>query len=187
MATKHFLQRHGLAASLLSAMLAISGCGGDSSSSTPDPLPPEPPPPTTCTIPTGPSPIVLSAATAPATFAALDIKVTVCTVAIAGKPVVNFSLTDASGNAVIGYGSKSQSATATVPSYPNLSFALAKLMPTSNGEPNYWVSYIVSTVPTKNASTGAITASVPTRPTSDSTGTLVDNGTAPTSTPSIAT
>src|ERR1019366_4631527 len=42
--------------------------------------------------------------------------------------------------------------------------------------PTRWVSYIVTTVPTQNATTGAITASVPTRPTTDNTGTLVDNG-----------
>ncbi|CAG4883519.1 conserved exported protein of unknown function [Georgfuchsia toluolica] len=111
-----------------------------------------------------------------AAWAALAPQVTVQSVTIASAPVVNFTVKDAAGNPVVGLGNTSQSATATVPSYPNLAFALAKLVPGTSGAPSKWVSYIVTTVPTKNATTGAITASVPTRPSSDNTGTLVDNG-----------
>jgi OmcA/MtrC family decaheme c-type cytochrome len=53
---------------------------------------------------------------------------------------------------------------------------MAKLVPGTNGSPSKWISYMVTTVPTKNATTGAITASAPTRPSTDNTGTLVDHG-----------
>jgi OmcA/MtrC family decaheme c-type cytochrome len=98
-------------------------------------------------------------------------------VTIASAPKVTFALTNGVGGAPIsGLGSKSQTATATVAQYPNFSFALAKIVPGVGTAPSRWVNYIVTTVPTKNATTGAITASVPTRPTTDNTGTLVDNG-----------
>jgi OmcA/MtrC family decaheme c-type cytochrome len=56
-----------------------------------------------------------------------------------------------------------------VASYPNLAFSMAKLVPAANGSPAKWVSYIVTTVPTATA------AAAPTRPSTDNTGTLVDN------------
>ncbi|MFM2119936.1 MAG: hypothetical protein RL722_1404 [Pseudomonadota bacterium] len=161
--------RWGLAAL---AFAALAGCGGGGGGSTPVTPPVDIPVP----VPTGSSPVTLSASTPAATFAALDLKVNVGRVTIASPPVVHFSITDADGNAIIGYGSKAQSATATVASYPNLAFSLAKLVPGSDGAPSKWVSYIVTTVPTKNATTGVITASAPTRPSTDNTGTLVDNG-----------
>lgn len=153
----------------LAALLA--GCGGSDNGGgevvTPPPevsvVPPVP-------VPTGSSPITLTANTSAATFAALSPKVTVGTVTIASPPVVHFSMTDADGNAIIGFGSTSKSATATVAGYANLAFSLAKLVPGSNGSPSKWVSYIVTTVPTTTAATSA-----PTRPSTDNTGTLVDN------------
>jgi OmcA/MtrC family decaheme c-type cytochrome len=119
-------------------------------------------------VPGGTSPITLTAATSPDTFAALQVKVTLGKITVDGPPKVYFSLTDTDGNAIVGFGSTAKSATATVASYPNLAFALAKLVPASNGSPSKWVSYIVSTVPTTTA------AAVPTRPSTDNTGTLVD-------------
>ncbi|MDE2371241.1 MAG: OmcA/MtrC family decaheme c-type cytochrome [Burkholderiales bacterium] len=153
-------------------LAALAGCGGGSSGGTAAPTPtPTPTPPVA--VPTGTSPITLTAATPAATFAALKLKVTVGRVQVSGAPVVDFSITDTDGNAIIGFGSKAQSSTAPVASYPNLAFSLAKLVPGANGSPSKWVSYIVSTVPTTTA------AAAPTRPTSDNTGTLVDhqNGT----------
>jgi len=105
-----------------------------------------------------------------ATWAALAPQVTVQSVTISSPPVVKFKVTDASGNPVIGLGNASKSSTATVAGLANLAFSLAKLVPGSSGSPNYWVSYIVTTVPTTTA------AAAPTRPTTDNTGTLVDNG-----------
>ena len=103
-------------------------------------------------------------------FATMQFNAQITGVSIASAPVVSFSVSDANGTPVVGLGSKSKSATATVASYPNVAFTLAKLVPGSNGGPSKWVSYIVTTVPT---STAAATA---TRPSTDSNGTLVDNG-----------
>ena len=105
-----------------------------------------------------------------AAWAALVPKVTVQSVTIGSPPVVKFTVTDAAGNPIAGLGNTSKSSTATVPGYPNLAFALAKLVPSANGSPSRWVSYIVTTVPTTTA------AAAPTRPSTDNTGTLVDNG-----------
>ena len=105
-----------------------------------------------------------------AAWAALQPQVTVQSVTISSAPVVNFTVTDAAGNPIVGLGNTSQSATATLPGYTNLAFALAKLVPFANGSPSRWVSYIVTTVPTTTA------AAAPSRPSTDNTGTLVDHG-----------
>jgi OmcA/MtrC family decaheme c-type cytochrome len=112
---------------------------------------------------------VLTPTTPPAQFAALDMTGTVTGVTIASPPVVNFKLATKQGVPVIGFGSTSKASTATVASYPNLAFSLAKLIPASGGTPSKWISYIVTTVPSTT------TASAPTRPSTDNTGTLVDN------------
>ena len=78
---------------------------------------------------------------------------------------------DSFGRAVVGLGNTSKSSTATVASYPNLSFAIAKLVPGTSGAPSKWVSYIVTSVPSS-----ATAAATPSRPSTDNTGTLVDNG-----------
>jgi OmcA/MtrC family decaheme c-type cytochrome len=117
---------------------------------------------------------------ASAAWAALAPQVTVTSVTISSPPVVHFTVTDANGLPVIGLGNTSQSSTAKFAGLTNLAFALAKLVPgttqgTADGgtratSPSYWVSYIVTTVPTTTA------AAAPTRPSTDNTGTLVDNG-----------
>ena len=98
-----------------------------------------------------------------------DIKVTSVTIANSA-PVVSFTVRDGAGRPVAGLGNTSKAGTATVASLPNLAFSLAKLVPVNNGSPSKWVSYIVTTVPTTTA------AAAPTRPSTDNTGTLVDNG-----------
>ena len=105
-----------------------------------------------------------------AAWVALVPQVTVQSVTIASPPVVKFKVTDAAGTPIVGLGNFSMGGTATVAGYTNLSFALAKLVPSANGSPSKWVSYIVTTVPT---TTGP---AIPTRPSTDNTGTLVDNG-----------
>ena len=159
------------AAAVLATLALLAGCGGGSDSSAPAPAPVPPPvdnsPPVP--VPTGTSPITLTANTPAATFAALAPKVTVGRITIASAPVVNFSMTDGDGNAIIGFGSTAKSASATLASYPNLAFSLAKLVPGAAGSPSKWVSYIVTTVPTTTV------AAAPSRPTTDNTGTLVDN------------
>ncbi len=84
-------------------------------------------------------------------------------------PVVEFKVVDGAGVPVVGLGNTSKSATASVAGLTNLAFSLAKLVPGSNGSPSKWVSYIVTTVPTTTAAAAA------TRPSTDNTGTLVDN------------
>ena len=103
-------------------------------------------------------------------WADLQPTVTITGVTIASPPVVSFTVTDSFGKPVVGLGNTSKSSTATVASYANLSFALAKLVPGTGGAPSKWVSYIVTTVPTTTA------AATGTRPSTDNTGTLVDNG-----------
>lgn len=138
--------------------------GGGGGSPAPAPVP----------VPPGPSP-VNAAALSPAAFAALQPVVAVGGVAIGSPPRLTFSVADASGNGIFGMFSTSRSAIATVASYPNLAFALAKYVPgtpligTTTRTPGKWVSYIVTTVPTNT------TAATAARPTTDSTGTLVDN------------
>jgi OmcA/MtrC family decaheme c-type cytochrome len=90
-------------------------------------------------------------------------------VTVAGAPVVSFKVTDANGNPVVGLGNTAKSSTATVANLTNLAFSLAKMVPGTNGSPAKWVSYIVTSVPTTTA------AAAPSKPTTDNTGTLVDN------------
>ena len=147
--------------------LALAGCGGgdDGAQGPAGPAGPAGPP-----GPPGPNAVVLTANTSPDTFANLKITAKITSVTIASAPVVNFSLADPEGKPIVGYGQKSKSSTATVASYPNLAFSLAKLVPGASGSPSKWVSYIVTTVPTTSSPNAA-----PTRPSTDSTGTLVDN------------
>ncbi|MFI4931594.1 MAG: hypothetical protein ACHP83_15225, partial [Burkholderiales bacterium] len=181
----------GLIRSILAALVAamatlIAGCGGGTGDAGPT-GPAGPPGSSGATGPAGPpgpagGVVTIASNATPATdasaaaWAALVPKATVTSVTIASPPVVNFTVTDDVGHPVIGLGNKSQSATATLPGYTNLSFAMAKLVPGTNGSPSKWISYMVTTVPTKNAHTGAISASAPTRPSTDNTGTLVDHG-----------
>lgn len=108
-------------------------------------------------------------------------------VTISSPPVVEFKVTDANGNPVVGLGNTSKSATATVTGYTNVAVALAKLVPGTNGSPSKWVNYAVFNAPTVAQKAGTVAANAscdsttsPTwcagRPTTDNQGTLVDNG-----------
>lgn len=133
-----------------------------------------------------------------AAWASLAPQVTITGVTIASPPVVKFTVKDADGNPVLGLANKSQGATATVAGLTNIAFTLAKLMPgttltssgkTFNTEPSKWVSYLVTKPVTVAQAAGTIGAAdscnktataaatwCGTYPTSDSQGTLVDNG-----------
>ena len=130
------------AASLLAAVLA--GCGGGGGGGSTDTAVVTPPPAAatgpTVAAPTGAAPITLTASTPAATFAALTPAVPAVSVSIASAPKVAFSLTDGNGNAIIGMGYTTQTATATLPSLSNIRFSFAKLVPGTNGSPNKWVS-----------------------------------------------
>jgi OmcA/MtrC family decaheme c-type cytochrome len=122
-------------------------------------------------------PMVNVAALTPEQYANVAFNATITSVTIASPPVVNFKLTDQFGTPIVGFGVQTKSATATVPRYQNLAFSIAKLVPGPagispgvSGGPSRWVSYMVTTVPTTTAGATA------TRPTTDSNGTLVDNG-----------
>lgn len=153
--------------------LALAGCGGGNGDDTTSVTPVAP----GVTAPTGTAPVTVTNLT-PAQFAALTPTVTVGGVAVNSPPVVSFAVSDGptTNNPIIGLGSKSQGATATLASYPNIAFSLAKLVPGVGTAPSKWVSYVVTTVPTyKSATDKTVVASVPTRPSTDNTGTLVDN------------
>jgi OmcA/MtrC family decaheme c-type cytochrome len=161
---------------------ALAGCGGGDSGPAGPTGPEGPEGPMGPEGPQGPPGVsgaemvqVGSNATAPsdaqaAAWAALQPKVTVNAVRISGKPEVDFTVTTTEGVPVLGLENTSMSSSATVASYTNLSFALAKLVPGTNGSPSKWVSYIVTTVPTKTS------ASAPTRPSTDNTGELTPHG-----------
>jgi OmcA/MtrC family decaheme c-type cytochrome len=109
-----------------------------------------------------------------AAWAALQPQITVQSVTIASPPKVTFKVTTSSGSPIVGLGNTSLASGAKYPGYTNLAFAIAKLVPASNGSPSHWVSYIVTTVPTLT-SDGGTTSPGPTRPSTDNTGTLTDN------------
>lgn len=151
---------------------ALVACGGDDGAQGPQGQPGTPgaPGPAGPPGPAAPQAIFLTANTPPATFAALDLAVTVTSATITTQPVVNFRITDrVSGAAIVGFGTRTLASGATVGSYPNLAFSLAKLIPAAGGSPSRWVNYIVTSV----SSTGVETL---TRPSTDNQGTLVDNG-----------
>jgi OmcA/MtrC family decaheme c-type cytochrome len=159
-----------LAAALTLAALALGpGCKGDPGPAGPagDAGPAGNPAVTLITVPSN-SETPTDAASA--AWAALAPNVTVQSVTISSPPIVKFTVTDAAGIPIAGLGNTSQSSTQTVPGLTNLAFAMAKLVPGVNNGPSRWVSYMVTTVPSTTA------ASAPTRPSTDNTGTLADNG-----------
>ena len=143
----------GLTALVISALAGCGGGGGGDAQTTP----PEPTPPSSVGVIIGSNTKPPSAADI-ATWKALDPQVTVNNVTIASAPVVDFTVTDAQGRAVVGLGNKSQSATATVAGYTNIAFTLAKLVPSTNGSPSKWVSYNVIKTPTVGQAAGVIAA-----------------------------
>src|SRR5262249_3399612 len=110
-----------------------------------------------------------------AAWAALEPQVTVQSVTISSPPKVTFKVTTTSGSPIVGLGNTSLASGAKYPSLPNLAFGIAKLVQAPTGAPSHWVSYIVTTVPTLTAD-GGTTSAGPTRPSTDNTGTLTDNG-----------
>jgi hypothetical protein len=123
---------------------SVAGCGGDGGpagpAGPPGPAGPGGPPgtPGTPGAPggSGTSNVGSNALTDPTAIATnaqawanLQPTVTITSVTVASPPVVKFTVVDSFGKAVVGLGNTSKSATAVVASYPNLSFAIAKLVP----------------------------------------------------------
>ena len=159
---KHTLVRLGLLALTISTLVGCGGGGGGGSDGAPGPQ-----------GASGKDAIITSgtavsvAALSSAQFADLQVQGEVVGVTINSPPEVTFKLADASGNAIAGLeNNTTQTSTALAPSYSNVAFSIAKLVPGANGNPSRWVSYIVTSMPNKT------TASVPARPTTDNTGTL---------------
>ena len=168
----HFGPRPALAAALL-VLATLAGCGGggDAGSAGPAGAPGAAGP----TGPSGPAGPTGPAATntvnlefiTPEAWEKTQFKSAVTKVTIASPPVVEFTLTDAQNNPVVGLEKiTSKAASDTLAQYRNLAFALAKLVPRNDASPSKWVSYIVTTVPTATA------AAAPTRPSTDNTGKL---------------
>lgn len=179
---KRRLFRLGLSALIASALIACGG-GSDGINGTN----------TVVTVPVNQANklVLASNATTPTSesvevWRTLTPKVTVNGVTIASPPVVKFTATDAAGNALVGLGNKSKGSTATLAALTNLRFTLAKLVPATATEPSKWVSYLV-VKPTTVAQAGGTFAAADscdevgkkwcgTYPTTESEGTLVDNG-----------
>jgi OmcA/MtrC family decaheme c-type cytochrome len=148
------------------AALMLHGCGGGSDG----PAEPE--------VPAGPPGTVVNLSTlTPQQYAATEFNAKITGVTIASPPVVNFQVVDQNGNPLAGLGLATKASNASVARYQNIAFSMAKLVPGpagavagTNGGPSKWVSYIVTTTPTPTA------AATATRPSTDSNGTLVDNG-----------
>ena len=159
----------------VAALALLSGCKGDTGPTGPAGPSGDAGPPGTggTTLITVPSNTETPTDASNAMWAALTPQITVQSVTISSPPVVKFTVIDTtSGAPIAGLGNTSLASGAKYPSLPNLAFAIAKLVP---GTPSRWVSYIVTTVPTLTAD-GGTTAPGPTRPSTDNTGTLVDNG-----------
>lgn len=124
----------------------------------------------TVTPPSGP---VLDASTlAASAFAALQPSGAITSVAINSPPVITFQVTDASGHGIKGLcATPVKTSTDAASRCANLGFSIAKLVPGTNGSPSKWVSYVIYASPKTTD-----TAVVPSRPTTENYGTLVDNG-----------
>ena len=109
----------------------------------------------------------------PAEWSGTTFNATITSVSMGAAPVINFKVTDGHNVPLKGLSNfTSKTATAAFAGYPNLAFSIAKLVPGANGSPNYWVNYIV----TGNPTAAAPTTWIPGKPSTDNTGTLVDNG-----------
>ncbi|MFA6441125.1 MAG: OmcA/MtrC family decaheme c-type cytochrome, partial [Sterolibacterium sp.] len=176
-----------LVATIAAAALLLHGCGGGDDGAT-GPAGSAGPAGTPGAAGPNATTTVKVASLSAAAWADLAPQAVVTKVTIASPPVVEFKVTDAAGNPVVGLADNtSKSSTATVTGYTNVAFALAKLVPGTNGSPSKWVNYAVFNAPTVAQKAGTVAASAscdsttsPTwcagRPTTDNQGTLVDNG-----------
>ena len=170
---KSTLHRKALAAFIAASALALAGCGGgDKGDQGPTGAPgPAGPPGAASTVSVGSNALTNTDAIAAqaARWAALQPSVTVNSVSISSPPVVTFTVTDGFGNPVLGLTNTSKSSANKYATYPNLAFAIAKLVPSANGSPSKWVNYLVTSDET---SAGAVSLRTPN---TESNGTLVDN------------
>jgi OmcA/MtrC family decaheme c-type cytochrome len=107
------------------------------------------------------------AALTPEQWAEAKFQAAVSSVVISSPPVVEFTIADNVGNPVIGFETLTSKRNGDkLATYPNLSFAIAKLEPRTDAKPSSWVSYMVTSV---NTTTEAVTLG---RPGTDNIGKL---------------
>ncbi|MHB1398054.1 MAG: OmcA/MtrC family decaheme c-type cytochrome [Trichloromonadaceae bacterium] len=148
--TKFFL------VAFLAASLGLAGCSGDDGNAGAPGLPGTPGADGTAGAPGTPGSSVVDVSLQPAAaVAALNPTAEITGVTIASPPVVSFTVTDSTGRGIAGLGA----IRAGIPRLIRIN--IAKLVPGTNGSPDSWVNYIRS-------STGT--------PSTENTGTLVDNG-----------
>ncbi|MBI4913495.1 MAG: OmcA/MtrC family decaheme c-type cytochrome [Acidobacteria bacterium] len=104
----------------------------------------------------------------------LTLKGTITGVTMGTTPIVNFKVTDGNNTPLKGLGFNGKGSTDAFQVYLNMGFSVAKLIPAdpATGAPSRWVNYIV----TANPTAAAPSTWNPGRPSTDSIGTLVDNG-----------
>jgi len=147
----------GMAAFIIGSLAGCGGGGGDSGTGT------TPPPAggSTVTLP----PALTGTATTvdysngATLFPTITPEIAVGGASVNSAPVIAFSIGDGKGNPYAGFENIKSSDNND---YPNFAFAIAKLVPGSNGSPSKWVSYMVI-----NSS-----GTAPQRPSSERTGKL---------------
>ena len=155
---------------------ALTGCGGGDTGPAGPTGPTGPTGPAGPAGPTGPArpagpsgtATVNAATLTPEQWQASKFSAEITSVSVTSAPVVEFTLSDDQGLPVVGLETYvTKAAGNTLSSYPNLGFALAKLVPRSDDKPSSWVSYVVTSV---SSTTGAVTGA--SRPGTDNNGTL---------------
>jgi OmcA/MtrC family decaheme c-type cytochrome len=175
MVSSRLVQRRAMAAAFI-VFAALAGCGGSDGDAGPQGAPGAP----GTQGPAGPAGPPGATGTLNAQFITAEqwesakFSASVNSVTIASPPVVEFTVVDDQGRAVEGLeqftstgDGRGGTFAAGVKRYPNIEFAIAKLVPRTDANPSSWVSYIVTTVPTTTS-----TSVAGTRPSTDSTGTL---------------
>ena len=150
------LARLAVGALIITGSLAGCGGGGGGGGSAPPASGSSgatPPPPLTGTTTT------IDYSNGATQFPTMTPSITVGGAAVNSAPVIAFSIGDGNNNPYAGFQNIKRSDNG---SYPNLAFAIAKLVPGANGSPSKWVSYVI----TNTAGTQAQ------RPGTDNTGKL---------------
>ena len=145
--------RLGLAALIVGSLAGCNSSSSGGGGGTPPPSGAASPPPLTGAA------VTVDYSNGATLFPVMTPVITVGGAAVNSAPVIRFSIGDGNGNPYAGFQNIKRSDNG---SYPNLAFAIAKLVPATNGSPSKWVSYIV----TNTAGTQ------PQRPSTDNTGKL---------------
>jgi OmcA/MtrC family decaheme c-type cytochrome len=135
---KRFLVRYS-AATFAALIVALSGCGGGGGDSTPTP-PPDNGGPSTTPVPVSIAQAVTSAAAVAANDTSVNPTASFSVIQGAGVPAVTVNSPPKVKFAVFSDGKPVSNLALS-----NVSFAIAKLVPGANGDPDQWVNYIYRT------------------------------------------